>query len=48
MIGFRDIIKQDGLMSKEAEKILKNVMKLAFDELSAANAAAHMLCRPTR
>lgn len=29
-------IKQDGLMSKEVEKVLKNVMKFAYDELSAA------------
>ena len=29
-------IKQDGLMFNEAEKVLKNVLKFAFDELSAA------------
>lgn len=39
-------IKQDGLMSKEAEKVLKNVLKFAFDELSAAIATFIIRIKP--
>jgi hypothetical protein len=39
-------IKQDGLMSKEVEKVLKNVMKFAYDELSAAIATFIIRVKP--
>lgn len=39
-------IKQDGLMSKEVEMVLKNVMKFAFVDLSAAIATFIIRVKP--